>query len=716
MLHYLWEKNFLRKTIYLQNRILTLKSQTGSLTNEQIQTRFNYFREKIRNSKKEEKEKLLDRYLVPVFALVREIIYRKLGFLLFSTQIFGGIALHNANISQMNTGEGKTLAAFLPACLNALSGRSIFVVTVNEYLAQRDWNLAKPIFDFFQITSGVNLRNYSSEEKKNLYQNCSVIYTTSSELGFDYLKNNLVTRVEEKKKQDFYYAIIDEVDSILIDEAQNPLIISRGSREKESITPLEYQLTTQLVNLLIEKKDYIVDQKDKNIWLTQKGIEKCEAFYQINNLFSFINQRYNFLLHNSLKAKYFHHRNIDYIIDKEKQKIVLIDSLTGRLVPNRVYGSGIQQAIESKENLPVGLQSKTIATITYQNFFRLFDKLSGMTGTAKSEAEEFRQIYGMEVIAIPPYRKLIRQDHNDLIFWDKESKYKAIIKLIKKNSQTKKRPILIGSPSVEVSEYLSQLLQEEKVPHAKLNAINHYQEAEIISQAGQIGAVTISTNMAGRGTDIVLSEESQKAGGLLVIGVERNASRRIDNQLRGRAGRQGDPGASQFYVSLEDDLLKNIELQKTARKMFFRSEKQIREILKYSLSGKVFDLVISEPQERLRNYHSAHRQHVLNYDLLINHQRQSVYSFREKLLTGSKFLGTKDVVLNQNKEEYPRINFIKKIDNFWSDYLECINKIRTLISVKSWLPQDPQEAFFWETVTLFRKGIQELKSFFNKTF
>jgi preprotein translocase subunit SecA len=285
--------------------------------------------------------------------------------------------------------------------------------------------------------------------------------------------------------------------------------------------------------------------------------------------------------------------------------------------------------------------------------------------------------------------------------------------LIKKNSQTKKRPILIGSPSVEVSEYLSQLLQKENIPHAKLNAINHYQEAEIIAQAGQISAVTISTNMAGRGTDIILSEESRKTGGLLVIGVERNNSRRIDNQLRGRAGRQGDPGASQFYVSLEDDLLKNIELQKYVRRIFSRSEEKIREILKYSLSGKVFDLVISEPQERLRNYHSAHRQYVLNYDLLINHQRQSVYSFREKLLTGPNFLGTKDIALSQNKEEYLRINFVKEIDNFWSNYLECINKIRTLISVKFWLPQDPQEAFFWEAIALFRKGIKELKSFLN---
>lgn len=390
---------------------------------------------------------------------------------------------------------------------------------------------------------------------------------------------------------------------------------------------------------------------------------------------------------------------MEYIVDKEEQKIVLIDALTGRLVPNRVYSAGIQQAIESKENLRVSNKSKTIATITYQNLFRLFAKLAGMTGTAMTEAEEFRQIYGMEVIAIPPYRKLIRKDRDDLIFWNKESKYKAIIQLIKKNKETIQRPILIGSPSVEVSEYLSSLLTNEGIFHYKLNAVNHQQEAEIIAQAGQIGAITISTNMAGRGTDIILSKDSKLAGGLLVIGVERNTSRRIDNQLRGRSGRQGDPGESQFYVSLEDELVKTFSFKESISGFF--SQKQLKELFHRPLSGKIFNYLISEPQETLRNMSSAGRQYVLNYDLLITRQRQFIYKYRSKILEAPDL--TK-IIKNKKKnkpteivpaeQEYLKVLLVKEIDAFWSDYLESLNKIRTLVNAKVYLPQDPQEAFF----------------------
>ncbi|CAJ0748926.1 19181_t:CDS:2 [Entrophospora sp. SA101] len=554
-------------------------------------------------------------------------------------------------------------------------------------------NTAKPILDFFQITSGVNLTTHSTEEKKNLYHNCTVIYTTSSELGFDYLRNNLVTNSQERINQDYYYAIIDEVDSILIDEAQNPLIISqRTTGGGGVIHPAEYQLATKLANSLTEKKDYKVDEKEKDIWLTTQGIKKSQAFYQISNLFAFPNHRYNFLLHNALKTKHLYYKDIDYIVDREKGRIVLVDALTGRLVPNRVYSSGIHQAIESKENLPVSTKSKTIATITFQNFFRLFDKLSGMTGTAKSEAEEFRQVYGMEVIAIPPYRKLIRKDH-------KENKYRAIIKLIKKNSETAQRPVLIGSPSVEISEYLSTLLTKENIFHYKLNAVNHQQEAEIIAQAGQLGAITISTNMAGRGTDIILSEESKKAGGLLVIGVERNTSRRIDNQLRGRSGRQGDPGESQFYVSLEDELVKNFAIKEKVGG--FLSQKQLKELFHRPFSGKIFNFVISEPQETLRNVDAERRQNALNYDLLINRQRKSIYNYRNKLLSAKdltkvikKKKKAKATQFIPVEQEYLRVRLVKEVDRFWSDYLEALTKIKTLVNVKVYLPQDPQEAFF----------------------
>ncbi|CAG8775747.1 25059_t:CDS:2, partial [Racocetra persica] len=366
---------------------------------------------------------------------------------------------------------------------------------------------AKPVLDFFGIPSGVNLRDCSAVEKKDLYHNCTVIYTTSSELGFDYLRNNLVTNIDEKRKQDYYYAIIDEVDSILIDEAQNPLIISRPARGKGKIHPLEYQLATKIA------------------------------------------------------IKHFYHKNIDYVVKPEERKIELIDALTGRLVPNRVYGAGIHQAIESKENLLVSPKSQTIATITYQNFFRLFTKLAGMTGTAQSEAKEFREVYGMEVISVPPYRRLIRQDHDALIFFNRERKYQSIIRQVKKNLEKTGRPILIICPSVEVSEQISSLLIQERIFHNKLNAVNHEEEAKIIAEAGKIGVVTVATNMAGRGTDISLDQASRQAGGLLVIIAEMNSILRIDNQARGRSGRQGDPGETQPYIALDDDLLKNLDFK-----------------------------------------------------------------------------------------------------------------------------------------------------------
>ncbi|KLL05097.1 MAG: preprotein translocase subunit SecA [Mycoplasmataceae bacterium RV_VA103A] len=782
MFYYLWKKNTLKKFSALRDKIIALRKKTKLLTDEQLQKKFAYYRQKIRRTPQKDREKALDKYLVPVFALVREVIKRKIGLLLFPTQIFGGVVLHYGNIAQMNTGEGKTLTAFLPICLNALLGRTVFVITVNEYLAQRDWNLAQPILDFFQISSGVNLTNISTDEKKRLYNDCTVIYTTGSELGFDYLRNNLVTNIEAKKKQDYYYAIADEIDSLFIDECTNPLIISQRVQGENVINPAEYQLATKLANSLVEKKDYKVDQKENAIWLTQPGIKKCEKFWQLDNLFAFKNHRYNFLLHNALKAKHFYHKGIEYIVDREEEKLVLIDALTGRLVPNRVYGSGIHQAIESKENLPVSIKSKTIATITYQNFFRLFDKLSGMTGTAASEAEEFRQVYGMEVIAILPYRKLIRKDYNDLIFWDKKSKYDYIIKLIKKNQKTFRQPILIGSPSVEVSEHLSSLLKKENIPHNLLNAVNHKQEAEIIAKAGQIGTITISTNMAGRGTDIILdlefllfnlkfvadkldnantneakqvkekineflkwcSEHKEDAKkirkkineflrelrgekytkkvreiidkfmkGLGVLGIERNTTRRADNQLRGRAGRQGDPGESQFFVSLEDEMLKNFGVKEQVGKLF--NQKQLKELFHRPLSGKVFNYLISEPQETLRNSHASNRQYHLNYDLLINRQRQFIYNYRDKLLSAPDL--TKIVKKRGQKkpgkmvpieQEYLKARLVKEIDNFWSEYLESLNKIRALVNVSYFLPQEPQEAFFWETINSFRQGIRQL--------
>ncbi|RHZ37345.1 preprotein translocase subunit SecA [endosymbiont GvMRE of Glomus versiforme] len=698
MFDLLWKKAILRKFARLQKEILTRQKKTSLLTDEELQKKAAILREKIRKSKD------LDKYLVPVFTLVREVIHRKIGLLLFPTQVFGGIVLHYGNIAQMNTGEGKTLTALLPVCLNALSGKPVYVITVNEYLANRDWNLGKPIFDFFGITSGFNSNSHSSEEKKELYANSTVIYTIGSELGFDYLRNNLITRIEDKNNLRFTYALLDEVDSILIDESQNPLIISQRWGGDELAIKEKHQKSTYLAQQLVEKVDYKVDDKEKELWLTAKGIKRAETFYGIDDLFSFKHHETNFLLHNSLKAKHFYQNGVEYIVDYERKKIVIIDSLTGRLVPNRVYSSGIQQAVESKEGIPISPPSKSSAVITYQNFFRLFDKVAGMTGTAMTEAEEFRQVYGMEVIAIRPYKKLIRKDRDDLIFLDKKSKYQAIIQRIKKNEQTKKRPILVGSPSVDVSEYISTLLAKESIFHHKLNAVNHREEAQIIKRAGELGAVTISTNMAGRGTDIILTEESRKVGGLLVIGVERNFSRRIDNQLRGRAGRQGDSGESQFYVSLEDELIKNYQVREQITRIF--QGNSLRELFRKPLSGKWFNMMVAEPQEMLRNAHASGRQYTLNYDLLINHQRKTIYSYRQKVLTSPNIFAMilrQKLTTNQSgSQQYLKSQLVREIDFSWANYLESLEKVRFLVHVRQWLPQDPPEAFFWETSGLFR--------------
>jgi preprotein translocase subunit SecA len=501
------------------------------------------------------------------------------------------------------------------------------------------------------------------------------------------------------------------VDSLLIDEGMNPLLISQRTYGAEVIQPSEYQSATQLANSLEEKKDYKVNQKEYEVYLTGSGIKKCQSFYGVDNLFAFKNHRYNFLLHNALRAKHFYHYGVEYIVEPKQNRLVLIDASTGRLVPNRVYGSGIHQAIESKENLLPSTKSKTIATITYQNFFRLFDKLSGMTGTAKSEAEEFRQVYGMEVITIPPYRKLIRKDRDDLIFWDEEKKYRAIAKLVEKNRQTKNRPILIITPSVEASERLSALILKSGIPYNVLNAVNLEKEAEIVAQAGQLGAITISTNMAGRGTDIILSEEARQAGGLLMIGAGRNTSRRIDNQSRGRSGRQGDPGESQFYVSLEDELMKNFEIKEKFSGLL--SQKQLKELFNRPLSGKIFNYLISEPQETLKNIQYYNRQSTLNYDLLISQQRQAIYHYRDWLLEVADLNKVvKQKTVNQivpHEQEYLKARWVKEVDRFWSNYLEALNKIKELVKIKIYLPQEPQEAFFWETISLFHKGFNQLK-------
>jgi preprotein translocase subunit SecA len=723
MFHYLWERNVVRSYNLIKDEILNLEKSFRVISEEQLKKEIDSISEKLKNEKSNQ---IKSATLIYTYAVIREIIFRKIGLLLFPTQIFGGIVLHYGNIAQMNTGEGKTLTAILPVCLNALAGKIVFVVTVNEYLANRDWEIAKPVFEFIGINSGVNMSRYEKSERKHLYENCSVVYSTGSQLGFDYLSNNLVTKCSDKILMKYEYVLIDEVDSILIDEAQNPLIISSLKITSDKDKKIEGAM--KIAKSLIKDKDYEVDEKEKNLWLTEFGVNKLQKIYEVENFFNFSNQENVFLINNCLKALIFYRRGIEYIVDNKSEKIVIIDGSTGRLAPKRIYSSGIHQSIEVKEGLNPSQRGKASATITYQNFFRLFGKISGMTGTAKSEANEFREVYGMEVIKVEPNKKLIRKDNNDLIFLNKRDRNDAVIKLVKKNLQTTKRPILIGSPSLEESEYLSGLFKILKIKHSKLNAINHYQEAKVIADAGNIGSLTIATNMAGRGTDIILKPESIEKGGLLLIGLGRNLNRRLDNQLIGRVGRQGNPGETKFYLSLEDDLLKNYNIEKNIKKL----KNKFHELFSKPISSWIFDLLVSEPQEKIKELHSLSREQTLNYDLLINKQRKLIYEYRESILDSDSVFKTlseeavhdkltnyfSSYVKSNNKQVNDLFSFcndeakkviLKEVDLFWSNYLQILEKIRNMLVVKMYLPQDLQEAFFFESNKVFNEKFSILQ-------
>lgn len=701
-----WEFSRINK---LKEKVLKQWKRISSLSDEQLQKIFFRIKRIVQKGSRTKQKYLLDKYLDIVFAIVCEIIKRKFNLSLFPTQILGGIVLHEGKIAQMNTGEGKTLAAFLPICLNAIINRTVFVITVNEYLVKRDCELAKKVLDFLEISNGFNSNTLSLEEKQKLYKK-SVVYTTSYELGFDYLNNNLIIDPSQELHTDYFYAIIDEVDSILLDEARNPLIISpsKGDSQDEYIS--QYQEATKLANILEEKVDYKIDEKTQSIWLTERGAKRCESFYNIENLFLFLNHRMNNLVHNAIKAKHFYLESVNYIVRNDR--IILINSLTGRLVPNQTYGIGIQQAVESKEGVVIRKQSVNVAVITFQNFFRLFEKLSGMTGTANSDKEEFQEVYGLEVVIIPPFRRLIRKDYNDLIFPNKKSKYQAIVNAVKTIKQTTKQPILIGSSSVEVSEHLSNLLWKENIFHSTLNAVKHEQEAEIISHGGQINSIIISTNMAGRGTDIILSEESKKAGGLFVIGVEDDFTQRTRLQLIGRAGRQGDPGESQFFVSLEDNIVKQFGVEEISKVL-----PNLLKNMDWPISNKWTSFFVSNMQEVLRNHQTYQRQDALIYDVLINKQRQHLYNFRRRILFSKnirEIFRIKNVQNNDNDISddlwfFIKVKILNKIDFFWSKYLVWLEKTRKLIPLSYYAQKNPQEVFFLETLDAFKEGFQQLK-------
>lgn len=604
----------LQKFKKIADAIDAMEPEMQKLSDEELAGKTIEFKEEIKNGT------TLDNLIVPAFAVAREAAYRVIGEKPFYVQLLGGLAIHFGNIAEMKTGEGKTLTAILPAYLNALSGEGVHIITVNEFLAQHASEWMGQIFKFLGITVGLNLRELNPEEKREIY-NADVTYSTNNEIGFDYLRDNMVSRKEDRVQRPLNFVIIDEVDSVLIDEARTPLIISGGKMNSKNL----YMDSDLAVKKLKAEEDYTVDEKTKTVSLTETGSEKVQTSFGLKNLYDEENTALVHHIIQALKANYGMKKDVDYMVSDEGE-VVIIDQFTGRLMPGRQFSEGLHQAIEAKEGVKINEETKTMATITFQNLFRMYKKISGMTGTAKTEEEEFRDIYNMYVIRIPTNKPVIRKDYTDLIYATEAGKYKAIVAKIKEVHATGE-PILVGTVSVENNERLSKMLKREGIPHEVLNAKNHSREAEIIAKAGEKGAVTIATNMAGRGTDIKLAEGVTDLGGLLVIGTERHESRRIDNQLRGRAGRQGDPGASQFFVSFEDELMRRFGTDKI---------KQMVQSLgltdDQAIQNKMLSKSIETAQKKVEGNNYDMRKHLLDYDNIISEQRTIIYRKRNELL------------------------------------------------------------------------------------
>ncbi len=616
------DKRELRRLGKLADKVIALESQMAALEDADFPVKTEEYKARYAQGES------LDALLPEAFALVREGAKRVLGLFPYKVQIMGGITLHDGNIAEMRTGEGKTLTATMPVYLNALSGDGVHVVTVNEYLATRDAREMGELYNFLGLTVGLNLTGMSSEEKRAAYA-ADITYSTNSELGFDYLRDNMVVYKSQMVQRPLNYAVVDETDSILIDEARTPLIIS-GQAEKSTVL---YQRADMFVKGLKEEEDYTIDLTSKTISLTDEGINKAEQTFRLPNLYDVDNSALVHHIDQALRANYIMLRDIDYVVDEGKVKIV--DGFTGRIMEGRRYSDGLHQAIEAKEGVEVENESKTMATITYQNYFRMYRKLSGMTGTAKTEEEEFREIYNMNVIAIPTNRPIQRIDGHDLIYPSLRSKFRAVVQDIKQRHEAG-QPILVGTVAVETSELLSNMLRAEGIPHEVLNAKNHFKEAEIIMSAGQRGAVTIATNMAGRGTDIKLGKGVKELGGLCVIGTERHESRRIDNQLRGRSGRQGDPGATQFYLSLEDDLMKRFggeKMQAIWERLNLTDEGDDNFI-----QSKMLTRQVESSQKRVEGNNYDTRKSVLEYDEVMREQREIIYSQRLQIINEDQSL------------------------------------------------------------------------------
>jgi len=596
----------------LADKIEELSSEMAKLKDKDFAIKTDEFKKRLINGE------TLEDILVPAMALAREACSRAIGEKPYRVQILGALAIHYGNIAEMKTGEGKTLTTVLPAYVNALTSKGVHVVTTNEYLSQRNAEWMKPIYDLLGITVGVNLREMTPKEKQDVY-NCDITYSTNNEIGFDYLRDNMVVKKENRVQRPLNFCIIDEVDSILIDEARTPLIISGGKVQSNNL----YLDANRAVQRLKEDIDYTVDAKTKSVSLTEEGSKKIEKILNIKNLYDIDNTVMVHHLSQALKANYGFAKDVDYVV--ENGEVVIVDQFTGRLMPGRQYSEGLHQAIEAKEGVTINAETRTMATITFQNLFRMYNKLSGMTGTAKTEEEEFRNIYNMYVICIPTNKPVIREDLSDLVFATEKGKNKAIINTIK-SIHEKGQPILIGTISVEANERLSKILKKEGLDHEVLNAKNHEREAEIIAKAGEKGSITLATNMAGRGTDIKLGKGVRELGGLCVIGTERHESRRIDNQLRGRAGRQGDPGMSKFFVSFEDDLMRRFGTERI--KMMLNS----LGLDEQSIRSKALTSSIQTAQKRVEGNNYDIRKSLLDYDNVLNEQREIIYNRRNAII------------------------------------------------------------------------------------
>ena len=608
-----FEYKELKKFMSIADKIDAKKEEYEKLTDKQLKEKTNYFKKELEDGK------TLDDIIVDAYATVREAAKRVISEYPYYTQILGALAIHYGNIAEMKTGEGKTLTSVMPAYLNALTGEGVHIVTVNEYLASRDAAWMGQIFEFLGLTVGVNKRELSPQEKREQYE-CDILYSTNNEIGFDYLRDNMVIRKEDRVQRPLNFAIVDEVDSVLIDEARTPLIISGGSMNSKNL----YTDAQRFVSRLKENEDYTIDEKTNSISLTDEGIKKCESFYSIDNMYDI---KYSALVHHinqALRANYTMKNEVDYVV--QDGKVIIVDPFTGRLMHGRAFSEGLHQAIEAKEGVQIQEETKTLATITFQNLFRMYKKLSGMTGTAKTEEEEFRNIYNMYVIQIPTNKPVIRKDMADLLYANKKDKYNAIVNEIKERHKTG-QPILVGTIAIETSELISNMLRKERIPHEVLNAKNHAREAEIIAKAGEKGSVTIATNMAGRGTDIKLGEGVKELGGLCVIGTERHESRRIDNQLRGRSGRQGDPGYTQFYVSFEDDLMVRFGTDR------FKTILEAAGLgTTINLRSKTMTKNVETAQKRVEGNNFDIRKNLLQYDDVMGKQREIMYARRNEIL------------------------------------------------------------------------------------